>query len=152
MQIACDDSRALAEAMQKSLNLLREAAKNEDEIMELLYFDETGVCNVSNVQRGWSPLSKAHRADASIGRKRVNVLGALNYAAGMLAFEVHEHMRLPPRCVELSGQASPQLGTRKAHRGGIGQREHSLSHRPQNAGRVDGARLLHPAVSAAVQP
>ncbi|MDO9200584.1 MAG: transposase, partial [Hydrogenophaga sp.] len=25
------------------------------------------------------------------GRKRVNVLGALNYAAGTLAFEVHEH-------------------------------------------------------------
>lgn len=79
------------EAMQKSLNQLREAAKKENEKMELLYFDEAGVCNMPNVQRGWSPLSKPHRADASMGRKRVNVLGALNYAAGTLAFEVHEH-------------------------------------------------------------
>jgi transposase len=77
--------------MQKSLNLLREAAKKEDEKVELLYFDEAGVCNVPNVQRGWSPLGKPHRADASVGRKRVNVLGALNYAAQTLAFEVHEH-------------------------------------------------------------
>ena len=77
--------------MQKSLNQLREAAKKENEKMELLYFDEAGVCNMPNVQRGWSPLSKPHRADASMGRKRVNVLGALNYAAGTLAFEVHEH-------------------------------------------------------------
>ena len=79
------------EAMQKSLNQLREAAKKDDEQMQLLYFDEAGICNVPNVQRGWSPLSKPHCADASIGRKRVNVLGALNYAAATLAFEVHEH-------------------------------------------------------------
>ena len=44
-----------------------------------------------NVQRSWSPLGEPHSADASITRKRVNVLGALNYAAGTLAFEVHEH-------------------------------------------------------------
>lgn len=77
--------------MQSSLKRLREAAKQEDKQMELLYFDEAGVCNVPNVQRSWSPLGKPHSADASIGRKRVNVLGALNYAAGTLAFEVHEH-------------------------------------------------------------
>jgi len=42
-------------------------------------------CAVYDKQRGWSPLSKPHRADASIGRKRVHVLGALNYATGTLA-------------------------------------------------------------------
>jgi transposase len=76
--------------MQESLNKLREAAKEEDKKMELLYFDESGMSNVPNVQRSWSPLAKPHSADASIGRKRVNVLGALNYAARTLSFEVHE--------------------------------------------------------------
>ena len=80
--------------MQASLNQLREAAKQEDKQMELLYFDEAGVCNVPTVQRSWSPLGKPHSADASIGRKRVNVLGALNYAQGTLAFEVHEHVTI----------------------------------------------------------
>ena len=77
--------------MQESLNKLREAAKDKDKEIELLYFDETGIANVPNVQRSWSPLGEPHSADASIARKRVNVLGALNYAAGTLAFEVHEH-------------------------------------------------------------
>ena len=77
--------------MQESLNKLREAAKDKDKEIELLYFDETGMANVPNVQRSWSPLGEPHSADASIARKRVNVLGALNYAAGTLAFEVHEH-------------------------------------------------------------
>ena len=77
--------------MQESLNKLREAAKDKDKGIELLYFDETGIANVPNVQRSWSPLGEPHSADASIARKRVNVLGALNYAAGTLAFEVHEH-------------------------------------------------------------
>jgi DDE superfamily endonuclease len=77
--------------MQERLNKLREAAKDKDKGIELLYFDETGIANVPHVQRSWSPLGEAHSADASIARKRVNVLGALNYAAGTLAFEVHEH-------------------------------------------------------------
>lgn len=76
--------------MQKSLNLLREAAKDGNAQIQLLYFDESGVSNVPNVQRSWSPLAKPHSADASAGRKRVNILGALNYATGTLAFEVHE--------------------------------------------------------------
>ena len=76
--------------MQESLKQLREAAKDEDRQVQLLYFDESGMSNVPSVQRSWSPLAKPHNADASIGRKRVNSLGALNYAAGTLAFEVHE--------------------------------------------------------------
>ncbi len=76
--------------MQESLKQLREAAKDEDRQVQLLYFDESGMSNVPSVQRSWSPLAKPHNADASIGRKRVNILGALNYAAGTLAFEVHE--------------------------------------------------------------
>jgi len=75
----------------QSLNQLREAAKEEGKAMKLLYLEEAGVCNVPNVQRSWSPLGKPHIANVGIGRKRVNVLGALNSAAGTLAFEVHEH-------------------------------------------------------------
>ena len=48
-------------------------------------------CFRPHTQRSWSPLGEPHSADVSIARKRVNVLGALNYAAGTLAFEVHEH-------------------------------------------------------------
>jgi transposase len=77
--------------MHESLTKLREAAKDEIKEVQLVYFDESGICNVPNVQRSWSPLGTPHSADASIGRKRVNVLGALNYAAGTLAFAVHEH-------------------------------------------------------------
>lgn len=73
------------------MNKLREAAKDKDKVIELLYFDETGIANVPNVQRSWSPLGEPHSADASIARKLVNVFGALNYAAGTLVFEVHEH-------------------------------------------------------------
>jgi hypothetical protein len=64
--------------MHESLTKLREAAKDESKEVQLVYFDESGICNVPNVQRSWSPLGTPHSADASIGRKRVNVLGALN--------------------------------------------------------------------------
>jgi len=37
------------ETMQVSLNKLREAAKDKDKGIELLYFDETGIANVPNV-------------------------------------------------------------------------------------------------------
>ena len=46
--------------MQESLNKLREAAKDKDKGIELLYFDETGMANVPNVQRSWSPLGEPH--------------------------------------------------------------------------------------------
>lgn len=48
--------------MQESLNKLREAAKDKDKEIELLYFDETGIANVPNVQRSWSPLGEPHSA------------------------------------------------------------------------------------------
>jgi transposase len=43
---------------------------------------------VPNVSRAWSPLGHPHAADASVSRRRVNVIGALDYAAGQLVFEV----------------------------------------------------------------
>jgi len=43
------------------------------------------------VQRAWAPLGTTHTADASLGRKRVNVLGALDYATNELHFELYEH-------------------------------------------------------------
>ena len=57
----------------------------------MLYFDEAGFSCLPNVQRSWSPLGKPHTADASVGRKRANVLGALNYATKHLDFHVCEH-------------------------------------------------------------
>ncbi|WP_204796691.1 transposase [Oceanisphaera litoralis] len=59
--------------------------------IELLYCDESGFSCVPNVQRAWAPLGVTHLADASVSRKRVNVMGALNYATGKLHFELFEH-------------------------------------------------------------
>lgn len=44
-----------------------------------------------NVPRAWSPLGHPHAADASVGRHRVNVIGALDYGAGHLVHEVTPH-------------------------------------------------------------
>jgi hypothetical protein len=76
--------------MYKGLKQLQKSAKDDSKGIELVYFDEMGISNIPNVQRSWSPVGKPHCADASVGRKRVNVLGALNYATATLAFEVHE--------------------------------------------------------------
>lgn len=46
--------------------------------LNLLYLDESGFSTVPSVQRAWSPLGQPHQADASVGKKRVNVLGALD--------------------------------------------------------------------------
>lgn len=59
--------------------------------LELLYFDEAGFSCLPNVQRSWSPLGLPHTADASFGRKRANVMGALDYAKRKLHFEICEH-------------------------------------------------------------
>ena len=75
--------------MHAGLNNMRKAARKGD--IELLYFDEAGFSCLPNVQRSCSPLCKPHSADASVGHKRANVMGALNYALGTLAFDVHEH-------------------------------------------------------------
>jgi len=75
--------------MQAALNIMQEQAR--DGQIELLYFDEAGFCCLPNVQRSWSPLAQPHTADASVGRKRINVLGALDCAHQRLHFEVCEH-------------------------------------------------------------
>ena len=46
---------------------------------DLFYMDGAGFSSLPNVQRAWSPLGQTHVADASLGRKRLNVLGALHY-------------------------------------------------------------------------
>ena len=68
---------------------MKPAARAGD--IELLCFDETGFSCLPNVQRSWSPLGAPHTADASVGRQRANVLGALNYATRHLGFQVCEH-------------------------------------------------------------
>jgi transposase len=59
--------------------------------LELLYFDEAGFSSLPNVQRSWSPLGLPHTADASLGRKRANVMGALDYGQNKLHFDVSDH-------------------------------------------------------------
>ena len=51
----------------------------KQEAFDLLYLDGAGFSALPNVQRAWSPLGQTHTADASLGRKRLNVLGALLY-------------------------------------------------------------------------
>lgn len=56
----------------------------------LFYLDESGFANIPNVQRAWAPRGKPHAADASVPRKRVNVVGALDYASGQVWHDLHE--------------------------------------------------------------
>jgi transposase len=51
--------------------------------------DESGFSTLPNVQRSWSPVGQAHSADAGEYRKRINVLGALNYRTGCLDYDLH---------------------------------------------------------------
>lgn len=55
----------------------------------LFYLDESGFANIPNVQHAWNPKGQPHAADASLSRKRVNVVGALEYASGQLWHELH---------------------------------------------------------------
>jgi len=71
------------------MSQLQQAA--QEGTIELLYFDEAGFSCLPNVQRSWSPLGQPHTADASLGRKRVNAMGALDYTKGKLHFELYEH-------------------------------------------------------------
>lgn len=48
------------------------------------------MSTVPNVQRAWSPIGKPHCADATVARKRANILGALDYAANTLTYTLHE--------------------------------------------------------------
>lgn len=71
-----------------------------DGLTHLYFFDESGMSCVPNVQRAWSPLGIAHCADATVSRKRVNILGALNYAANTLVHACHETTVKRPQVVE----------------------------------------------------
>jgi transposase len=51
--------------------------------------DESGFATLPNVQRSWSPIGKPHCADAGDYRKRINVLGALDYRTGHLEYDLH---------------------------------------------------------------
>lgn len=70
------------------LDKLKDAAR--DGRIHLFFADESGMSTVPNVQRSWSPQGKPHRADATVPRKRANILGALDYAANTLTYTVHE--------------------------------------------------------------
>jgi len=59
------------------MSSLRQAARQG--ALDLFYLDGAGFSSLPNVQRAWSPLGQTHTADASLGRKRLNVLGALRY-------------------------------------------------------------------------
>lgn len=74
------------------------AAKKGD--AHLYFFDESGMSNIPSVPRAWSPLGKPHCADASIGRRRVNILGALNYAENSLTYALHESSVKRPHVVQ----------------------------------------------------
>ena len=67
---------------------MKQAAREER--IHLLYLDESGMSNVPNVQRAWSPLGMPHSADASVSRRRVNILGALDYGKNALEHVLHE--------------------------------------------------------------
>ncbi len=82
------------------------AAKKGD--AHVYFFDESGMSNIPNVQRSWSPLGKPHCADASAGRKRVNILGALNYAENSLIYEVHERSVKRPQVVQFIDRLAAQ--------------------------------------------
>lgn len=56
--------------------------------IRLYFLDESGFATIPNVPRAWSPLGQPHAADASASRHRVNVIGALEYAAGQVRYEV----------------------------------------------------------------
>lgn len=58
--------------------------------LQLFFQDESGMSNQPNVQRAWSPIGMPHEADASVSRKRVNILGALNYGTNALTYKLHE--------------------------------------------------------------
>lgn len=71
------------------MSQIQQTARDGD--IDLFYFDGAGFACLPNVQRSWSPLGHPHTADASLGKKRANVLGALDYTRAQLHFEVCDH-------------------------------------------------------------
>lgn len=70
------DPAAFAQASE-TLSALRQAARQEE--VDLFYLDGAGFSTLPSVQRAWAPLGQTHAADAGLGRKRLSVLGALQY-------------------------------------------------------------------------
>lgn len=64
-------------------------AASEDKI-SWFYLDESGFSNRPSVQRAWAPKGKPHAADASVSRRRVNVVAALDWATGQVGHHLHE--------------------------------------------------------------
>lgn len=56
----------------------------------LVYLDESGMSTLPNVQRAWSPRGQPHAADASVGKKRVNILGTLDSISNTLTHREFE--------------------------------------------------------------
>lgn len=69
--------------------------------LSLFYLDESGFSNIPNVQRAWAPKGKPHAADASSGRQRVNVIGALEFNSGRLWYDLHSQAVKRPQVTEL---------------------------------------------------
>jgi transposase len=57
--------------------------------VSLFYLDESGFSNIPNVQRAWAPKGQPHCADASSGRQRINVIGALEFSTGRLWYDLN---------------------------------------------------------------
>jgi transposase len=70
------------------LGKLKDAARKGQ--IHLWFADQSGMSAIPNVPRSWSPRGQPHEADASVTRKRVNILGALDYAANTLSYTLHE--------------------------------------------------------------
>jgi transposase len=70
-------------------NLKRLQAAAQSNQVSLFYLDESGFSNIPNVQRAWAPKGDPHCADASSGRQRVNVIGALEFSTGRLWYDLH---------------------------------------------------------------
>lgn len=74
----------------------------------MFFFDEAGMSNIPNVPRAWSPLGKPHCAQAGVSRKRVNILGALDYGANTLIHTLQEGSVKRPHVVEFIDQLTAQ--------------------------------------------
>lgn len=87
------------QASQDNLKRLQTAALAHQ--LSLFYLDESGFSNIPNVQRAWAPKGKPHAADASSGRQRVNVIGALEFNSGRLWYDLHSQAVKRPQVTEL---------------------------------------------------
>jgi transposase len=76
--------------------------------VQLFFQDEAGMANIPNVQHSWSPIGMPHEADASLARKRVNVLGALNYTTNTLVHTLHESSITREHVVEFIDKLAEQ--------------------------------------------